>query len=205
MGSASSGYRLGVAHRYTWPPARTSATPGPPGPQGPPGERGPQGEPGPPGERGPAGEEGLPGPPGTPAITDVVATEMAFGADVLLTPGQLRSVLALTVPAGEWVATATVALVNRGANPHAVDVWVAAVPSPQSLAGPRAAHATLGPGEAVSVQVGPLVAVLGGVGAAATLLAQRDPNNPEDEVWAVEGTDYVNRAGATGILAVGHR
>jgi hypothetical protein len=129
---------------------------------------------------------------------------MQYGDDVLLTPGQLRPVLALTVPGGQWVATATVALVNRGANAHAVDVWVAAVPPPQSLAGPRAAHATVGPGQAVSVSVGPLVAMVGPLGTAATLIAQRDPNNPEDEVWAVEGTDLMNRAGATGIVAVGH-
>jgi hypothetical protein len=173
-----------------------SSTPGPPGPegpQGPPGDRGPEGPAGPPGDI---------GPPGPPAITDVYANELDFGGDVLLPPDRLQQVLTLAVPAGRWVVTVSLSLANRGANVHTVDVWTNVLPSPASIVGPRSAQVPLDVGGAASVTIGPTVAVVG-TGAAIVVLAYRDADNPDDPVWVTEGTQLVNRSGATGIVALG--
>jgi hypothetical protein len=187
---------------------RLASTPGPPGPQGPQGERG---EPGPPGDRGDPGppgdrgDPGPPGPPGDPAVTQALAVELTFGQDILLPAGRLQSVLALAVPAGRWFVSASATLENRSTTDfHEVDLWFAALPPPQNgVVGPRACHARMPPGGYITVALGPVVADLGTLPASVQLLAQRDPDVPADEVWVVEGTGLVNRAGATGMVALG--
>jgi hypothetical protein len=138
---------------------------------------------------------------GPPAIADVVAVELPFAGDVLLPPGRLQSVLTLSVPAGRVLVSATAAIVNRGTNNHEVDLWLTAVPSAVSIAGPRAVQLTLGPGMATSVSLGPTLALVG-ANVTATLIAQRDADNADDQIWITEGTELVNRAGATAMVAL---
>jgi len=157
------------------------------------------GPPGPPGPDGPPGPPGPPGPSGPPIVADVVATELA--ADVAIRTA-LVSVLTLAIPAGRVLVTGLVGLVNRSDNPHAIDVWLNAVPPPASFVGPRAAHVALPARGFASVGIGPVVAVVGAGGTSAVVVAQRDATFPDDEVYAIEGTELLNRAGATGLVAL---
>ena len=156
---------------------------------------------GPPGPPGPMGPPGPPGPMGPPAVTDVYAVELPYEGDVLLRPS-LVQVLALAIPAGRALVYGTVGLVNNSPNVHDVDVWLNAVPPPASVLGPRAAHVTLAPLAVASVALGPALAVIGDGGTSALVVAQRDDRQPSDEVWAVEGTTLLRRAGATGLVAL---
>lgn len=168
--------------------------PGPPGPQGPPGPPGPAGAP---------GERGEQGPPGPPAITEVLAAELPFDGDIRLPPVGAATVLRLHVPPGRIVVSATVAVVNRGVNPHRVDVWMTGQPPPRLIFGARAGQAWLGPGHVASITIGPAFADVDTPdGIDGVLVAQRDGTDPDDEVWVTEGTEMLNRAGATGILAL---
>lgn len=179
---------------------RLASTPGPPGPQGPPGERGEPGPKGDPGDKGDLGDKG------DPPDLQTLAVELTFGQDILLPPARLRSVLSLAVPAGRWLISASATLENRSTTDfHEVDLWFAALPPPQNgVVGPRAAHARMPPGGYITVGLGPVVADLGTLPSSVQLLAQRDPDVPPgDEVWIVEGTGLVNRAGATGMVALG--
>lgn len=180
-----------------WGPQGGSATtPGPPGPQGPPGERG---EPGPPGEKGEQGEVG------PPAITVVYTAELPYDGDVQLSPqGFITEVLSLGVPGGAYVVTASMGLANREADPLDVVVYATSVPPPLQFAGPRSGQATIPPGGAVTVTLGPFVAEVQAAGVVATLVAQRAPGPAGGGgVWATEGTQLGNRAGATGITLLG--
>jgi hypothetical protein len=190
------GMNLGTPFGVTWGRYGSSSTPGPPGPQGPPGDRG---DPGPPGDRGPQGD------PGPPAITQVVGVELTFGQDVLLPPGRLQQILTMDLPAGNWLVSAGISIENQGTDFHEVDLWFASIPPPQGLfVGPRAAHTRLPAGGFTSVQLGPTIVDLGGIDVTVSLLAQRDADVPPgDQVWVVEGTGLVNRAGATGMVALG--
>lgn len=197
------GYYLGSPHALVRPPA--SGTPGPPGPQGPPGPPGERGEPGPPGPPGDRGDIGPPGEPGPPTIAQVYAVELTFGQDVRLPPGQLAPILAIDVPAASrWIVTAAATVENRGTEYHSVDLWFAAFPPvQQGVVGPRAAHVRLPPGGESTVSLGPVLATSGAAAATLQLLAQRDADVPPgDQVWIVEGTGLVNRAGATGMVAL---
>ena len=197
-GGIGGGVNLGTPGGVFWP--RSTTVPGPPGPQGPPGPPGPPGDRGDPG---PPGDRGDPGPVGPPAVTSIYTAELEFGGDVLVPSGQLGSVLSLVLPAGRFVVTANISLVNRSSNEHSVDVWLAPVPAPTAYAGPRSAHVDLIAGAPASLTVGPVAATVGPAGLTLNLLAQRDATTPADQVWAVEGTALVNRSGATGILALG--
>jgi hypothetical protein len=97
--------------------------------------------------------------------------------------------------------SSTVCFVNRTDTLRNVTVWTTAVPPPWSLAGPRAAAVALGPGGVASLVVGPVNVELR-TAVDGTLVAQHDGPNGAD-VWAVEGTPFLNRAGATAILALG--
>lgn len=183
-----------------YPYARVRAsTPGPPGPQGPPGPAGPAGPAGPPGADGSTGEQG---PPGPPAISDVFSDEVQHERDVRInnTP---TGVLRLELPSGRYVVTATVCVHNRDEVRHEVAIWFA--PSggtgPRSFHGPRSAYLVLEAGAAASVELGPVAVELGGP-TTADVVAQRDGANM-GEVWALEGTPLLNRAGATGVVALG--
>ena len=179
-------------------------TPGPPGPQGPPGPAGPPGEvgpPGPPGELGPPGSDGAQGPEGPRGLADVFDAVLPFAGDVLIRP-TLSQVLTLPVPAGRYVVSTTVGLVNRGAVALRVDVWLNALPAPLEFVGPRAFQVDLEPGGVASLTIGPAVVGLG-TGAAIVVLAQRSAGGSADEVWATEGTALMNRSGATGVTAIG--
>jgi len=186
--AAGGGLNLGLPYGVTWP--RGAVTPGPPGPAGPPG---------PPGERGPQGD---PGPPGDPAVADLFFAELPYDGDVLINPTP-TNVLTLDVGPGRYMAQAAVTFANRSANPHQVNVWFTAVPPPLSIGGPRAAHLDLQPGQVETVALGPAYAVTGDRGTQAIMVAQRDTSFPADAVYAVEGTDLLNRAGATGLTLVG--
>jgi hypothetical protein len=122
------GYYLGSPYAL---PRRAAVTPGPPGPQGPPGERG---EPGPPGER---GEQGPPGPPGATADLHVYAAELPFNGDIQL-GNFANQILAFTVPAGHYQASANVAIANRTDDTYRVDVWLTVVGGGPNIVGPRA-------------------------------------------------------------------
>jgi Collagen triple helix repeat (20 copies) len=194
---------LGTPQGVVYPRA-VGAIPGPPGPPG------PQGPPGPAGEKGDRGDPGLKGDPGDkgdqgdPSITQALAAELMFGQDILLPPNRLQSVIALTLPPGQWFVSAVAALENRGTDFHEVDLWFAAIPPPSGgVVGPRASHARLPAGGYSSVALGPVVAISTAT-SVVSLLAQRDDDTPPgDQVWVVEGTGLVNRAGATGIVALG--
>jgi hypothetical protein len=135
----------------------------------------------------------------------VVGIELGYGEDILLPPGRLQGVLSMTLRPARWLVTATVTLENRGAATHEVDLWFSAIPPPSGgIVGPRASHAGIVAGSSITVPLGPVVAEVGNViPISVQLLAQRDPSSPEDEVWVVEGTGVVNRAGATGMVALG--
>ena len=174
---------------------RGALTPGPPGPQGPPGDRG---EPGPPGERGPQGPQGE---PGASADLHVYAAELPFDGDIRLGPFA-NGVLAVDVPAGVYLASANVALANRTDTAYRVAVWFTAFGGPAQVAGPRAVQAWLPPQSATSVALGPVFATFDG-DATVQLVAQRDPLPTMADVWVTQGTDLLNRAGATGLLVWG--
>ena len=185
---------------YEWPsPTSTPGPPGPPGPQGPPGPPGPAGERG---EQGPAGERGDQGPAGPPAISAIYAVELPWQGDVLIAPGRISQILALDVPAGRYQASASVALVNRGAQAHQVDLWFGAGSGGLTVAGPRAVQAWLEPGKVASVNLGP-VAVNATQDVAAYVVAQRDTVAPDDAVWALADSDLMTRAGATAMVVAG--
>jgi hypothetical protein len=194
MRAIGGGLNLGTPYGVAFPRgASTPGPPGPPGPQGPPGERGPQGE---------RGERGEPGPP---AITDVLALELEWGRDIPIL-STITSVLTLMVPAGEWLIYAGLGLINRGDVPADVDAWLAANPGggmAVTYAGPRAGQATVQPGKGATIQLGPVAgAITGPLELPVLLVAQRDAGG--GEVVASEGTALHNRAGATGIVALGH-
>lgn len=196
----SSGHAGGIPLALA-PFSRTSATPGPPGPPG------PQGPPGPPGEKGDRGDQGPPGPPGPEgpsAVTDVHVAELPIDGDVLLSPqGFITAVLSMGLPAGRFMVTATMALENLGANPHDVAIYGTSVPPPVTFTGTRSAQVTIPPGGIATVNLGPFVAEIGAAGVVAWLNAQRDSSYPDEQVWAREATRVGNRAGATGIAALG--
>lgn len=185
----AGGLNLGVPYGVTFPRSSTPGPPGPPGPEGPPGAPGRDGDPGP------------PGPPGPAAVADLYFAELPYDGDVLV--GYFAtSVLALDLGPGRYMASACVTLANRSANPHSVNVWFTGVPPPDVFGGPRAVHVDLGAGQAASVNLGPAYAVAGVRGTQAIAVAQRDSAYPDDPVYAVEGTDLLNRAGATGLTVV---
>lgn len=190
------GVALGWGPRYPGPLAPSAATPGPPGPPGPQGPPGERGEPGPPGERGPEG------PPGEPAELPglaVFAVELPYDGDTRINPTP-TGVLELAIPAGTWLATASVAVSNRGTDSAQVDVWLSVVGpgGARRVLGPRAGQMHLAAGAASSVEVGPVLASIDS-DLDVVVLAQADPG----ELWATEGTDLMNRAGATGLLVWG--
>lgn len=197
--AGGGGFNLGQPYGLFWP--RSAATPGPPGPEGPPGPAGP---PGPPGEKGDRGDLGDIGPPGPPLIAQIVAAELPFDGDVLIPAGRIGQVLTLDVPGGRAIVSASVAIANRGANPHEVDVWFGLGSTPPggiNFAGPRSAQVGIAAGAHASVSIGPLVATVAGM-VTVVLVAQRDADYPDDQVFALEGTDLTNRAGATGMIAL---
>ena len=181
---------------------RLASTPGPPGPQGPPGERG---EPGPPGDRGdpgPPGEQGPPGPPGATADLHVYAAELPFGGDIQL-GAFVNNILTLTgIPAGNYQVSANVAIANRTDTAYRVDVWLTVLGGSPRLSGPRAVQAWLPPQSTASVALGPMFATVTDT-ANFALIAQRDPTPAGAQVWVTEGTDLMNRSGATGLLVWG--
>lgn len=194
LGTPGGVGRLGVA-----------STPGPPGPQGPPGERGDPGPPGPPGERGEPGPPGADGLPGASADLHVYAAELPFDADIQL-GAFATNVLSLQVPPGAYQASASVALANRGDNAYRVDVWMTVLGSggATQIGGPRASQILLQPNSTATLPVGPVSGVFAGdQPATVQLVAQRDPLPPGAQVWITEGTDLMNRAGATGLLVWG--
>ena len=182
MARVVSTYLHGPTRDLWYPRAVASSVPGPPGPPGPPGERGPQGE------------------PGRDAVRDVLGVELPWGGDVELLQ-YVTTVVQLVLPAGVWLASATVALVNRGSAPHRVDVWLAPLPPPRTYSGPRAAQIDLEPGGVGTLQLGPAWATLE-VETQLLLVGQRDASSG-GPVVALEGTEQLNRAGATGVLAWG--
>ena len=133
----------------------------------------------------------------------MLSAELDYQQDVLLSGDRLTAVVSLVIPAGRWVVSATVALGNRGTVAHDVDVWTGANPPPLAFAGPRSVHVTLGPGEVSSVTIGPFVIMAGPGGITGTVVAQRDPSAPGDQVFALADTGVMTRAGATGMLAMG--
>jgi hypothetical protein len=164
-----------------------------------------QGPPGPPGADGPPGRDGAdgpPGPPGPPVLITALGVELPHGGDIRLGAGSLAVVLAQMVPAGRALVIATVTVENVSANPHTVDLWFNAVPPPASLVGPRAASRTLVAGAWESVSLGPVVADVRAGGTETLLLAQRDATAPADDVWIRDSTSVLNRAGATGLVAL---
>jgi hypothetical protein len=172
-------------YRSVMPGARVPGPPGPPGPQGP------------------------PGPAGPPAITDVLALELEYGRDVPILP-VVTAVLTLMVPAGEWVIHAKVGLINRGTHDHEVDAWLSATPGDGmaiTYTGPRSGDVTVPAGAGASIQLGPVAGVISGpleLELPVLVVAMRDGPWPDDLVVASEGTALHNRAGATGIVALGH-
>lgn len=133
-------------------------------------------------------------------IADIFTRELLYDEDVRIEP-TVTGILALDLPPGRYVVTATICIANRTDALRTVDVWLTAVPPPSSLAGPRASTVALGPGGVASITVGP-VATITDRALAGQLVAQHDGTRGED-VWALEGTPVVNRAGATAILALG--
>jgi len=188
---------INLGQPLAWPWGGAAGTPGRPGP---PGEKGDKGDKGDPGER---GEKGDKGDPGEPVLQDIYAAELPYEGDVLLSgQGFITEIVGVDVPAGNYLALAEATVANRGANPHIVVLWLAAVPPAQGVAGPRAAQVNLEPGQTASVTVGPAVAPVGAAGTRASLIAQRDGGYPADEVWALEAAGD-GRAGATGIIIFG--
>lgn len=183
-------------------------TPGPPGPQGPPGPPGPPGDKGDTGDkgsRGPRGNPGVPGdigPPGPPGEApelprlDVYGVELPYDGDVRI-QATVTGILTLHVPAGAWMASATVGLTNRGADPARVDVWATASGF-ATVFGPRSGQVALAGGAGASVTVGPVFATLT-QDSDVLVVAAADPG----DIWATEGTGFMNRAGATALLVWG--
>jgi hypothetical protein len=132
----------------------------------------------------------------------VLSAELPFDGDVQLPSQGATQVLSLDLPAGQAIVTATVAVTNRGDNDHQVDVWFTATnPAGMNIAGPRSAQIGLAPGLDASVTLGPVVASLPNP-TTLLLIAQRDATVPSDGVWVTEGTALMNRAGATGMVAL---
>lgn len=131
-----------------------------------------------------------------------MAAELEFGQDVALPPQGPAEVLHLHVPDGLCVVYATASIVNRGDTRHVVAVWLTSLPPPMGrFIGPRSGQATVEPGASASVAIGPLLADIGRPeGVDATLVAQRDGG--DGDVWVTEGTDFLNRAGATGMVVI---
>jgi Collagen triple helix repeat (20 copies) len=201
---ANGGVNLGLPFGVAWPRNRIAVPE--PGPPGPPGERGPQGDPGPPGERGepgPPGERGPQGERGPAAVTDIFTAKPPDGAEATVQPGRLTQILTMAVPAGRYVVNASACVVNRGVNPHDVDLWLNTLPAPLEFAGPGAAPLALDAGRFGAASLGPLVITAGPLGLVVLLLAQRDTAAPNDVVVITEGTPLLNRAGATAMLALG--
>lgn len=192
--AGGGGLNLGQPYGVFWP--RGVATPGPPGPPGPAGPAGPHGPQGPPGEKGDQGD---------PAVTDLHVVELPDENDVQLSPqGFITSVVSIGLPPGRFVVTATMALENRTTAAQDVAVYGTSVPPPASLAGTRSAQVTIAAGGAVSVTLGPFVIEVGLGGVVGWLNAQRTPGQAGDGgVWATAATRLANRAGATGITALG--
>jgi hypothetical protein len=91
--------------RITWNQRGAQGAPGPAGPTGP---QGPQGDRGLTGATGPQGPKGDDGAPGTPAIS-LARFETLDGSHPFPLPHAAdRRVLTESLPAGNWVATATV-------------------------------------------------------------------------------------------------
>ena len=187
---------------YTQPTTVThigprSYPPGLPGPTGPAGPPGPAGAQGPTGPTGAVGEQGPPGTV-TGAVT-VLSGLLPDGGDVLVNT-TVTQILSLDLPGGTAMVTASVLLANRSDNPHEVDLWFGSVPPPTGgVSGPRATSATLPPNSLVDVSFGPVVAIGAGT---LHVVAQRDTNNPTDQVFALAASDLLNRAGTTGFVAL---
>lgn len=195
-GGGSGGLNLGTPFGVTFPRGvglGGPGEPGPPGPPGPPGERGPQGE---------RGEQGPQGDTGPTAVSDIYTAELYPAPDVVVPPGRIATVLTLTLPAGRYVVTASAAVVNRGESAHEVDIWLNAIPPPTEFAGPRSAQCALDPGKYASVNLGPVVVNVPNA-LQLFLLCQRDTDAPTEEVAITDGTQLLNRAGATALLALG--
>jgi hypothetical protein len=179
-----SGRNLGAPLGWAW-----TGPPGPPGPEGP---QGPPGADGPPGPQGPPGADG--------AISDVYTAELDHDGDVRVYPTP-SLVLGLDLPPGRYVASMTICLVNRSEAARTVDVWATAIPPPSALAGPRSTSVVLGPGGAASLTLGPVYIDLASPVTGA-LVAQHD-GAISDVLFALSSTPFLNRAGATAMLALG--
>jgi len=129
----------------------------------------------------------------------VFAAELPFDGDVLVnsTP---TMVLQLDIPPGRWLASATVALANYGDQGIQTDVWLTGTSSAGlTVAGPRAAQVDLPAGEVASVALGPVFVDAPG-GVSGLVIAQAELSG---YIVAREGTELLNRAGATGLLVWG--
>ena len=93
------------------------------------------------------------------------------------------------------------ALANRGDVGARVDVWFGVFGSggASRVAGPRAVQIRLEAGATTSAAIGPVFATLDS-DTIVQLVAQCDPGA---EIWVTEGTDLLNRAGATALLLWG--
>jgi len=90
---------------------------------------------------------------------------------------------------------------NRGPDTVGVVAWLTLVTgSGRRVAGPRAAQVDLPELGVATLTLGPVFATVD-TDATVALIAQREPGSAG--VVATEGTDYLNRAGATGILVWG--
>jgi hypothetical protein len=116
------------------------------------------------------------------------------------------NVLAVQVPAGHYQASAGVSLANRGDAAYRVDVWLTVMGGGGAtrIGGPRATQVRLEPGAVTTVNLGPVFGEFEGDNPATVqLVAQRDPLPPGAQIWITEGTDLMNRSGATGLLVWG--
>lgn len=191
------GGRLGHAGDFRWTGTRSGVSPGPQGPQGAqgsPGAQGFQGVPGPQGFQGEAAQG-----------ADAYWAEIGYGEDVRLAPqGFITTLLTLDVGPGRYVASASITFDNRAAiHRHTVTCFMSMVPPPtERFGGPRSVEIPLVASSAMSVEIGPAFAVAGDRGGQLVVAAQRDTDWPDDEIWAVEGTPALNRAGASGVLVM---
>ena len=182
-------------------PMTAGTVTGSPGPPGPAGTQGPAGPAGPPGDVGPPGPPGERGDDGRPSITEVYEAELEFGGDVSLIPGRIVQVLTMALPlAHRFVVTGAASVVNRGSTPARVVAWLAMLPSPAGIHGPRSGQVDLAPGASATISIGPAVTVTrADVASLMTIAAEADGG----DVWVREGTELLNRTGATGLLALG--
>ena len=122
----------------------TGASTGPRGPRGTAGPRGPRGFKGSKGQAGPAGRSGPTGATGPAA-----AFSTGIGAGGRLdTPGEV-TVASLSVPAGKYVVTATLQVLNFTLNPTEVDCRLA---DSTGTFGQNSLYAPSGPSEAMALQ-----------------------------------------------------